>query len=626
MFSHGDHIREIERVALGQATNRDTHVIESWRRCLDRYRMDPAAAREAVILPAERLKEHRQQAEELITIARSGLDSLYRQVAGQAYVLLLADRQGVTVDFIGDPLFDGNLRKAGLYLGSKWTEDMSGTCAVGSCLATGEALIIHQTDHFDTTHTPLSCTSAPIYDASGELSAVLDISLLSSPSVKTSQNLALHLVTAAARRIELAHLMARTRHQWVLRFARSPDFIEVDPEAAIAIDDAGRIAGMTHGGARVLARAVGDDWRAPQTLIGKPVSRFLDLDIDDLPDLTRGRATNERVVRARDGDTLFAHAIEPKAVRRSVVSRPLPAPFRELGGNTPEMMDLQHKAAKLARAALPILIQGETGTGKEHLARAIHDGSGVAGRFVAINCAAIPEALIESELFGHAAGAFTGAAPKGRKGLIEQADGGTLFLDEIGDMPIALQSRLLRVLAEREVQPVGAVMPKPVRLRVISASHRSLPELVAQGTFREDLYYRLCAAVLRLPPLRERSDFDWLLARLVERHRLGDGAVEITPAARAALRGHEWPGNIRELDNVIAVALAMADGDMIDLEDLPEGFGTPPQAVDGKDDAAVLRTTLAACDWNVSEAARRMGVDRTTVHRQIRRFGIATRN
>ena len=268
MFSHGDHIREIERVALGRATNRDTHVIESWRRCLDRYRMDPAAAREAVILPAERLKEHRQQAEELITIARSGLDSLYRQVAGQAYVLLLADRQGVTVDFIGDPLFDGNLRKAGLYLGSKWTEDMSGTCAVGSCLATGEALIIHQTDHFDTTHTPLSCTSAPIYDASGELSAVLDISLLSSPSVKTSQNLALHLVTAAARRIELAHLMARTRHQWVLRFARSPDFIEVDPEAAIAIDDAGRIAGMTHGGARVLARAVGGDWRAPQTLIG----------------------------------------------------------------------------------------------------------------------------------------------------------------------------------------------------------------------------------------------------------------------------------------------------------------------------------------------------------------------
>lgn len=251
--------------------------------------MDPAAAREAQILPNLRLREHRQQAEELIAIARSGMEALFRQVAGQDYVLLLADREGVTVDFIGDPLFDVTLRKAGLYLGSIWAEGSAGTCAVGACLAAGEPLTIHQTDHFDMTHTPLSCTAAPIYNASGELSAVLDLSLLSSPSAKASQNLVRHLVGVATRRIELAHLMARTRQQWVLRFARSPEFIEVDPEAAIAIDDCGCVAGMTHGGARVLASARGVGWRDPAGIIGKPISDFLALDLRDLPNLTRGR-------------------------------------------------------------------------------------------------------------------------------------------------------------------------------------------------------------------------------------------------------------------------------------------------------------------------------------------------
>lgn len=631
MHNYVEHIREIEQVALGRSNARDSYVIDSWRRCLDIHSMDPASAREAQILPGLRLKEHRQQAEELITIARSGMDALFRQVAGQDYVLLLADREGVTVDFIGDPLFDGNLRKAGLYLGSIWGESNAGTCAVGACLATGEALTIHQTDHFDITHTPLSCTAAPIYNALGELSAVLDLSLLSSPSLKTSQNLARHLVSVAARRIELAHLMARTRQQWVLRFARSPEFIEVDPEAAIAIDDSGRVAGMTHGGARVLASAIGIGWRDPTAFIGKPISDFLALNLRDLPDLTRGRASHERFVRSHDGDTLFAHAIEPKSAVVSVAARAVPRSLLGLGDSTPEIIALQQRATKIGRTELPILIHGETGTGKEFLARAIHESSGVTGQFVAINCAAIPETLIESELFGYSAGAFTGAAPKGRKGLIELADGGTLFLDEIGDMPLTLQSRLLRVLAEREVQPVGASAPRPVRLRVISASHRDLADMVAAGTFREDLYYRLKAAVLRLPPLRERTDFDWLLERLLAKHASSQEGLTVTAHARAALRAYGWPGNIRELDNVVAMAAAMTETGTIDVDDLPDEFSgkgaaaVAPRSVQSggvKAPETELRAMLEACNGNVSEVARRMGVDRTTIHRRIRRLGM----
>ncbi len=258
-----DHIKEIETVGQGRNTGRDAVVLESWRRCLDTYQLDPTKAREAVIVSETRLREHRQQAEDLVHIARSGLERLYRQVAEQNYVLLLSDRQGVTVEFLGDPSFNNNLRKAGLYLGSEWSEPRAGTCAVGACIATGESLTIHQTDHFDVTHTPLSCTAAPIYDTQGALTAVLDISLLSSPILKTSQNMARHLVSSTVRRIELANLMASSRHDLVLRFAGAPEFLDVDPEAALSVDGSGRITGMTQAAARLLAASRGSTGACP---------------------------------------------------------------------------------------------------------------------------------------------------------------------------------------------------------------------------------------------------------------------------------------------------------------------------------------------------------------------------
>ncbi len=633
-LSRADHIREIERVARGLSTGRDPLVVSSWRRCLESHRLDPARNCEAFIVPASRLREHRQQSEDLIHIARSGLENLFGQVAGQGYVLLLADRQGVTVEFLGEPAIETHLRKSGLYLGAEWSEHRAGTCAVGACLETGEALTIHQTDHFDNTHTPLSCTAAPIYDTHGELSAVLDISLLTSPVLKASQNLALHLVTATARRIELANLMAHARDQWVLRFSRSPEFLDVDPEAAISIDGSGRIAGMTHGGARILARSAHADWRDPARLIGQPVSRFFELDVDDLPSLTRRRPTGERLVVGRDGNALFAHAIEAQARGPRSPRSPAALPAGRPVATDPAIAPLEARAARLARTMLPILLQGETGSGKEHLARTIHAASGLAGRFVAVNCAAIPEQLIESELFGHLPGAFTGASAKGRKGLIEQADGGTLFLDEIGDMPFSLQSRLLRVLAENEVLPVGGTEPRPVRIRVISASHRDLPKLVAAGSFREDLYYRLDTATLTLPPLRDRADFDDIVDRLLVRHAGAECGLALTAAARARLRAHRWPGNIRELDNTIAFAAAVSETGLIDIADLPDRLREPPapapsitgpaRARFDDDDAKAgeLDALLAACRGNVSEVARRLGVDRTTVHRRIRRHGL----
>ena len=635
MVADRDHVREIESVLAGRRSARDPTVVKSWLRCVDEHKLDPARRAEAYIVPDTQLREHREQSERLIAIARSGLENLFRQVAGQNYVLLLADAKGVTVDFLGDPLFMDQLRKAGLYLGSEWSEHRAGTCGVGSCLVTGEAMTIHQTDHFDTTHTPLSCTAAPIFDTQGKLTAVLDISLLRSPQPKASQNLALHLVAASTRRIELANLMARMRSEWVLRFSRSPEFLDVDPEAAIAVDGSGRIIGMTHGGARLLARGGGLDWRAPNGIIGQPLSRFLDLGVDDLPSLTRIRPTEDRVITARDGSLLFAHAIEPHApiVGRGGSPDAIPKELRTLGNGDPAMAVLQAKAAKLAASDIPMLIRGETGTGKEHLARAIHASRRCTGRFIAVNCAAIPEHLIESELFGYLPGAFTGASPRGRKGLIEEADSGTLFLDEIGDMPYALQARLLRVLAEREIVPVGGSKPKPVRIKLVSASHHDLRQLVAEGRFREDLYYRLNAAVLTLPPLRQRSDLPWLIDRLLEQRASSSGQpLELSPSARLALLRHGWPGNARELVNALDYAAALCEGGVIGIDDLPD-FDDPGQpspagmAMAGEaSDRTALEAALAATGWNISETARRLGLDRTTVHRRMKRFGIAAPN
>jgi transcriptional regulator of acetoin/glycerol metabolism len=303
------------------------------------------------------------------------------------------------------------------------------------------------------------------------------------------------------------------------------------------------------------------------------------------------------------------------------------------------MQNVAVRASKLVNTQMSILIRGETGTGKEHLARAIHTASSRAAKpFVAVNCAALPEALIESELFGHEPGAFTGASAKGKKGLILEAHGGTLFLDEIGDMPLTSQTRLLRVLAEREVTPVGRTSPVPVNIRVLAATHRDLIALVKANRFRDDLYFRLNAAILSLPPLRDRNDLDWLIHRLLSDRPDQEGRRHaLTAAAHAALHSYGWPGNVRELVNCLDFACAVSISGVIDIGDLPDtvgGMSSPselPSSIAASETApfsdplnpgAALLDQLKVEHWNISAVARNLGVDRSTVHRQMKRYGI----
>ena len=629
----------------------DSLIHDSWRRCALDYRLDPTRMQDAIILPSHRLREHQDQMDEFLQIARSGMQALYQHVAGLDYVVLLTDARGVTVDFLGDLNSDHSLRRAGLYLGSDWSEPLAGTCGVGTCISTGQALTVHQGDHFDATHIPLTCTTAPLFDGHGRLNAVLDISALRSPQSKESQHMALQMVQIYAHHIENASFLRQFSQDWVLRLSASPQFLEVNPDYLLALDTAGRVIGHNRRAQLLLQ----DQVAGP--LVGTAFERLFDARLGDLGRFLHSCPADRRAITlAGSSQLLFLLASPAPAAARPAPSSAVelaPAPLAALCGGDAALARQIARAARFVDSPIGLLLTGETGSGKEFFAKALHASGARRGRpFVAVNCAAIPEALAESELFGYLPGSFSGAGSRAKRGLVQEADGGTLFLDEIGDMTLALQARLLRVLAEREVLPVGATRPVPVDIRVMAATHCDLEALVREGRFRADLYYRLNGAQLVLPPLRERTDLNWLIGRMLTNHRAGDEAapLALSPDARARLLAHRWPGNLRELHNTVEYARSLCSHGRIELDDLPDHLAgalrLQPLAVTSAStsdsawasvsasttaaapagEAAQLLQHLAAARWNVTEAARRMGLSRMTLYRRMQRWGIASPN
>ncbi len=634
------HIETVMQVAeltrqTPSALLHDEIIRDSWMRCVHEHKLDPARMQEAIILPQQQIRERQDQIEEFLHIARHGLETLYHQVAGLGYVVLLTDARGVTVDFIGDLQLDPSLRKAGLYLGSDWNEINAGTCGVGTCISTGQALTVHQGDHFDATHIPLTCTAAPIYDAMGQMKAVLDISALTSPGKKESQHLALQMVRMYSHQIENAYFLHRFRHEWILRLSTAPEFLEVSPEYLIAIDASGNVIGHN----RRAQLIFGD---SPQELIGRRIDTLLTISTNDLHRFVAVQPVDRRALMISGTQKLvFLSALAPARLisddARARSEPPTPEPLSALSGGDPTLDRQISRAARLINSPISILVTGETGCGKEYFAKALHQSSERRnGPFIPVNCAAIPDTLIESELFGYAPGSFSGAAPKGKRGLIQEADGGTLFLDEIGDMPKPLQARLLRVLSEKEVLPVGATRAVQVNIRVVAATHCALESLVREGHFRDDLYYRLSGAHFTLPPVRERKDLPWIIDRVLtlHGHKLPNQSVPGLHAdALAVLLAHAWPGNLRELRNVIEFSSAVCRDNQITLADLPEYLQTPLNDMRSvqapfqglslnSSEASQLIAQLRAARWNVTAAANALGISRMTLYRRMKRYGI----
>ncbi|RTL56037.1 MAG: sigma-54-dependent Fis family transcriptional regulator [Rhodocyclaceae bacterium] len=659
-----EHIDRVVQIAASGIGKEDDPFRRSWARCVNEYGLDPTRPTPAHIVEQSLLREHREQMEEFMGVARAGMEQLYKRVSGLGYVLLLTDSTGITVDYIGNEQWDRDLRRAGLYLGADWNEQRAGTCGVGTCITERVPLTCHRDDHFDANHISLTCTAAPLFSPEGDFMGVLDVSALSSPGGKDSQQLAFHLTVLYAQMVEASNFLRHFQRYWVMRLGPTWGLVDVSGEMLVAFDRDGRIVGANSYARKGIT--LPDENGGSGQIVGRSVVDVFEVDLNRIWQLARNGSANEKsALKARESDELYyATIVSPRILihpQTSTESRDLESKsisveltaLDRLSENDRQMSRIIDQCKRLVNKKVNILLHGETGTGKEVMAKALHQSSNRRDKpFIAVNCAAIPESLIESELFGYTSGSFTGGRTKGKKGLIAQSDGGTLFLDEIGDMPLQLQTRLLRVLAEGEVMPIGAEKAIPIDLTVVSASHRDLRRLIAEGVFREDLYYRLAAASLFIPALRERSDKEYVIRRILEEE--GDRlelSPEVSPRALEALANYEWPGNVRQLRNVLRFALAICDDGYIDACHLPEDLSTDNHAlpnmrkaipmtalgldipnknetitVEYESDAQTLLGALRRHRWNITAVSEEMKICRSTVYRQMKRYRIVQPN
>lgn len=656
---------------VGTNTNIEEAVKSSWQRCINEYQLDPSRLQAPSVIDNSNLKDLQSRHDELVEIARAEMDTLYNQICGSGYALLLTDAKGIILAEKVDPTLTKMFRSAGLIVGAEWSERSEGTNGIGTCIAEGRSITIHRNDHFRARHIGLSCSGSPIRDLNGDLVAVLDASSVGSHDTRASQMHTMALVNTSARLIEKCLFLRRCQSYRILRFHSRPEFVNLLHDAGLALSETGTVIAADDMAVSLLAVP------GRGSLIGRHVSELFDIGEAELQQLAAARQALLPVHDIRLGRRFYATLAQPQLISRVINSvlmgtstvrsehiRISPKPelgneldLSELAGQDPAMLRNIRNARRLANSRVPILIQGPTGSGKEAFAKAIHNGSVRSDKpFVAVNCAAIPETLIESELFGYKAGAFTGARKEGMRGRIQQACGGTLFLDEIGDMPLSLQTRLLRVLEEQEVAPLGSEVAVKVELFVISASHRSLTELVSRGDFREDLFYRLNGMILELPSLKDREDIEQLVRRQVAVEARAYGQpVEIEADAFQRLLSYDWPGNIRELRNVIRAALAICEDGIVRLADLPRSLQRPssvsPPSMPTFEETATItvpalpsaafsnsNTTGNALEaaerdallraverhaWNMTLTARELGMSRNTLYRKLRRHNIA---
>ena len=567
--------------------------------------------------------------------ALPAMEMLYQQIVDTHNMVILTDADGVIVHALGDADFLEKANKVALQPGVAWSEERRGTNAIGTAIAQQAPALVHADQHYLSVNHFLTCSAAPITDHQGHVIGVLDVT----GDQRSFHKHTMALVRMSALMIENQLFAATFEDAITVHFHTRPEFIGTLMEGIASFTPGGRFLSANRNGVFQLGLPFASlQSHSFSSLFGMPVSRIYDHYRAAAPGLLDLRMPSGVRVhgRAHLCPTRAEHAMAAMAVPAATApASPCQGPrprsgLQQLNTGDPLIAQLIAKVGKVLGHAVPILVMGETGTGKDLLAQAIHhDSPRAAGPFVAVNCASIPETLIESELFGYEDGAFTGARKRGAVGKILQADGGTLFLDEIGDMPVGLQARLLRVLQERMVTPLGSGKSIPVDVELICATNHNLRERIAGGLFRADLYYRLNGLVVKLPPLRERSDLDAVVRTILAgapsgaRHTVSDEVL-------AMFRRHKWPGNIRQLANLLRTAVIMAgDEDEIGLRHLPDDFlddidsgagrSTATAAaprLDALEHAAIMQA-LQAHGGNVSATARALGVSRNTLYRKL---------
>lgn len=527
--------------------------------------------------------------------------ALSRKVADLQSVVILSDASGLVLQTFGNMNAMQKAQSFALAPGNLWSESGRGTNAIGTALAIDDSCEIDGRQHFLTSNQDLYCAAIPIQSPDGQIAGVLDIS---GPAHFPHPH-TLGWVKEAAKQIEYLWVKQSLHpQQWLMSLHSQPQKLDSVEELLLVFSD-----NVLTAGNRLAMRELG----LGSEQLGHITFQQL------FPLLTQTAVTVPL----------------PLTVRRQSYYYRLRAPTRSaVAVSAPPAVDLPfagpregEKMVRLLNAGIALCIEGETGCGKEYVSRTLHQHSRWrSGKFVAINCAAIPESLIESELFGYQPGAFTGASKNGYIGKIREADGGMLFLDEIGDMPMLLQTRLLRVLQEKEVTPLGASQSTPVNFAVICATHRNLAQRVADGEFREDLFYRLREFALAIPPLRGWPALPAFIQRLWQALGAGQRRVQLSPDLLDNLARQPWPGNVRQLQSLMKVLLALADdGARLEVDDLPAEYRAAPAPAAPRGlqqhDSQLIADTLTTYNGNVSKAAQALGVARSTLYRRAARSG-----
>jgi sigma-54 dependent transcriptional regulator, acetoin dehydrogenase operon transcriptional activator AcoR len=616
-------------------------IERSWRRCLTNG-VDIEAPSNLQVLTAKELADRQDKNRLLITNAESEIMMLSEQVSHTNSLVILTDDDGVILRTVGDVTAANEMQRASLLPGASWSEEHRGTNAIGTALMEKQEVSVQGHEHYMAYHHALSCAAVPIFDAKNQLLATLDVT----NDLRTPQQHTLALVKMAAQMIENRLFRANSQADFSIHFHSRAEFIDTMWEGVAMFTEDGKLESINRSGQFQFNLNTND-----RNLLTDDV-RFDQLFDFAMPELQRRISFQDKLIfpiQLHNGAKFFARVESLKPLKTQYVGNPKQhankraASFNLLDSGDPQIASVIKQVKQVVDRDIPILIQGETGVGKELFARAIHDaGENQNKPWVAVNCAALPEGLIETELFGYEEGAFTGAKRKGSVGRIEQADGGTLFLDEIGDMPLSLQARLLRVLQERTVMPLGGTKPKSVKFSLISATNQKLKEKVAAGEFRSDLYYRINSLSVSLPALRERIDLEQLIQLILQIEQVAH--AEFTPQAMQVFNSHPWPGNIRQLHNVIRTAIALADGNPIEVVHFTKDFMDELVAVvdsDAKtsDEAISLKSitnrshfkqaenelvqlAMQQHNGNISAVARQLGVSRNTLYRKLKLLGL----
>ncbi|MFO1329643.1 MAG: sigma-54-dependent Fis family transcriptional regulator [Rubrivivax sp.] len=591
-------------------------VLDSWVRCMHAG-LDLAAEPDVQIVEAADLAHRREAAEVVRRLALAELETLAQQIAGSNFLLAFADRDGVILDLLADNRFQMSGTGAGIRAGSIWSEQRCGTNGLGTALHTGRSVAVSGLEHYFLPLGDISCTAAPVRDAQGDIVGVLDASsYFESRQLHTQA-----LVQMAATHIENGLLAHQMRDVMVLAIHPRAEFLATLSTGLLAFDDDGRLRAINGRGRRLLAELDTQPGAAFEQLFGEPWERFLArLQLRDTAPL-RDALGSSLVARVVHRPRPVPAAPLPRAVPAVARPRPAASPAPDVVADDPAVAEAFRQVQAAVRLKVPVVILGETGTGKEVLARHAHRSSGRRGEFVAVNCAALPAEVFEAELFGYVGGAFTGARREGSVGLIASADGGTLLLDEIGELPVPLQAALLRFLDEHRVRPLGGTTTRPVDVQLLAATNADLHQAVAERRFRADLLYRLDTVTVTLPPLRARSDLPaavrFVLAQIDAAARIDDDAVQ-------ALAALPWPGNFRELRSVLTRALLAGGGQCVTralLAPWLSAADAPPAAAGSALQRSVgdlVRKEFQRSGHSVSRTARALGISRTTVYRHLR--------